>query len=237
MADKTLKLELPITEHPRGVIFLAESWATGSHNGWEIEVDRTGRKVVLHLNKGEERLTQSFDVADLINAWVESVLGKEEEGRVPTVATPVLPLPTERFMGGTVIASVWGNDDPEFGPPSAVLLMLRDRPGLYYEVLDISFRGGQWLIDGVYPGREHRPGGQALRGPRRRLLMASEPIFLTGPEAIEVTDQGDPARGWVDLDVYDDRRLVSVSLSPDGARDIAKRLIAVAEWVEHAKED
>lgn len=57
--------------------------------------------------------------------------------------TPVLPLPTESFGGGTVIASVWIRDDED--PITAMLLVLMPEPGMYYRVFDIEWRT-RWEI-------------------------------------------------------------------------------------------
>lgn len=69
--EKRLTLELPLAEWEWGKqIFMAESWATGAHEGWDIELDRSGRKVVLNLRKGTTRIVQSIEVEDLVDQWV-----------------------------------------------------------------------------------------------------------------------------------------------------------------------
>lgn len=69
---------------------------------------------------------------------------------MPEPHLPALPLPTEEFDGGIVVASVWRNDDPSDDYAiSALLLVLDDTPGVpgYYRVLEIApGPSGYWVV-------------------------------------------------------------------------------------------
>lgn len=58
---------------------------------------------------------------------------------MPTKLTePVLPLPNEQFDSEIVVASIWQNDDAEFGPIFALLLTLAKEPP-FFTVREITW--------------------------------------------------------------------------------------------------
>lgn len=61
------------------------------------------------------------------------------------MTNPKLPLPGEPYDGGTVIASVWGCDDPDDGQVWALLLLLLPEPD-YYRVVEIEPFEDGWKV-------------------------------------------------------------------------------------------
>lgn len=49
-----------------------------------------------------------------------------------------LPVPNDEFDGSTVVASCWGNDDPEDGVTWYALLLLNETPGNFYRVVEVE---------------------------------------------------------------------------------------------------
>lgn len=67
--------------------------------------------------------------------------------------TPVLPLPNETVTTSAgvdekVVASIWQNDDAEFGPIFALLLTLAPKAP-YYRVREITWSGERWDCNNV----------------------------------------------------------------------------------------
>lgn len=58
----------------------------------------------------------------------------------------ILPRPGDKRERGTVIASVWINDDTSQGPLAAMLLLLMDQPHYYGVVnLQATYPGQDWV--------------------------------------------------------------------------------------------
>jgi hypothetical protein len=51
-----------------------------------------------------------------------------------------LPMPGETRAGGVIVASCWATDD------LALLLLLREAKP-YYRVVEMTWRGGGWIVD------------------------------------------------------------------------------------------
>ncbi len=74
---------------------------------------------------------------------------------------PQLPMPNEVFgaEGATVIASCWQNDDHEYGPLTATLLLLTQNAP-YYLIYDVTNFGDGWFVncswdrDNIIPAAE-----------------------------------------------------------------------------------
>lgn len=58
----------------------------------------------------------------------------------------ILPLPNQKFDGEIVIASIWQNDDPEFGPIFALLLTLAKEPP-YFTMREITWQNEEWVTN------------------------------------------------------------------------------------------
>lgn len=75
---------------------------------------------------------------------------------------PQLPMPNEVFdgEGATVIASCWQNDDPEYGPLTATLLLLAQNPP-YYLIHQISEFGlDGWIVTWTWDGDNIIPAAE-----------------------------------------------------------------------------
>jgi hypothetical protein len=59
-----------------------------------------------------------------------------------------LPLPNNKWEDEIVVASVWQNDDPEYGPIFALLLTLTPEPP-YYRMREITWDGVEWICNNV----------------------------------------------------------------------------------------
>lgn len=67
-----------------------------------------------------------------------------------------LPMPNETFDGKTVVASCWINDSYELGPNEdlsvAVVLLMADTPGSYYQVMELEAQEGDyWRVTQYRP--------------------------------------------------------------------------------------
>lgn len=59
-----------------------------------------------------------------------------------------LPCPNDRLDDRIVIASVWGNDLPEYGPVFGTVILLNPQAP-FYTVCQVEDRNGEWnLIEG-----------------------------------------------------------------------------------------
>lgn len=61
----------------------------------------------------------------------------------PVTAQPDLPLPNDAFDGGIIIASVWQRDEEP--PLTATLMILRPQKP-HYEIADVEWIHGAWII-------------------------------------------------------------------------------------------
>ncbi len=77
------------------------------------------------------------------------------------MSVPGLPMPGDVFgtEGATVIASCYGNDDPEYGPATAFLLLL-SKAAPYYIIYELVDGRGAWRVncswdrDNIIPAAE-----------------------------------------------------------------------------------
>lgn len=58
----------------------------------------------------------------------------------------ILPLPNQQFENEIVIASIWQNDDAEFGPIFGLLLTLAKEPP-FFTMREITWQNEKWVTN------------------------------------------------------------------------------------------
>lgn len=71
-----------------------------------------------------------------------------------------LPMPGDRWGAATVLASCWGNDDPEYGDLTYTLMLLAPQPPYY---LIVTFNGTEYSTVSNEPYDNIIPAAGAYR--------------------------------------------------------------------------